>query len=568
MTVAPNTQVCLLQNIPFSNTYKHQRTFNSVDDQTNYFLSKVGHIFIDFTYQREEKSIKVPIEFDELYHTNYLMYQNSQYSNKWFYAFITKKEYVNPMTTRVYFEVDVFQTWQFNMQWKPCQVIREHRTRWNIDGSPVVNTVDEGLDYGSEYETVSVEHVQAYETIYFLVIVSKGLLHGSEAKNVKPSLNGVPQPLSYYIHPFKMNGSSPKIKHGATIKAISDIEQLLLAVTHHDATVNNIVNMYITEYIGYKAEYDAGEDSLYFNAYSWEHIEIADDKHENVKTLYLKSTINYNTMVKTLGNKYKGFNTVTESKLLMYPYTVTVLTDLKGKVIPIKNEYINDPDLAITIKGSMGTDNKVSYQVQNYLKQAGVDYGSEIALETALINNSPNDLPIITDLLSAYLQGNRNQLANQTNSLIFQGVLGAIGSGSPAGAVISGANTAFQLQALDAKKQDIDATPPSISGMGGNTAFDYGNNVHGLYILKKQITKEYRDKLTDYFKMFGYRLGRLKTPSLKTRQHFNYLQTADCLLTGSIPHDDLIKLQSLFNQGITLWHGDWVGDYSKANNEV
>jgi hypothetical protein len=37
------------------------------------------------------------------------------------------------------------------------------------------------------------------------------------------------------------------------------------------------------------------------------------------------------------------------------------------------------------------------------------------------MNNNPNDLPILTDMLGAFLQGNRNSIQNQKNSTIFNG---------------------------------------------------------------------------------------------------------------------------------------------------
>ena len=37
---------------------------------------------------------------------------------------------------------------------------------------------------------------------------------------------------------------------------------------------------------------------------------------------------------------------------------------------------------------------------------------------------------------------------------------------------------------------------------------------------------------------------------------------------GNIPMDDLMQIRDIFMKGITLWHGDWIGDYSRSNEEV
>ena len=100
----------------------------------------------------------------------------------------------------------------------------------------------------------------------------------------------------------------------------------------------------------------------------------------------------------------------------------------------------------------------------------------------------------------------------------FTGVMGGAfggGLGAVAGTAISAGQSYFQIQGLNAKVQDISNIPPSLSSMGGNPYFDYGNGLNGVYIIKKQITVENRKKLEDYFKMFGYKVNRLEVPNLK-----------------------------------------------------
>ena len=63
--------------------------------------------------------------FDDLIGYNYVMYQNTHYSNKWFYAFITGMEYLNDNTTKITIVTDPFQTWQFDITFKQCFVERE-----------------------------------------------------------------------------------------------------------------------------------------------------------------------------------------------------------------------------------------------------------------------------------------------------------------------------------------------------------------------------------------------------------------------------------------------------------
>lgn len=62
---------------------------------------------------------------EDLITYNYCMYQNEQFSDKWFYAFITGMRYVNHNMTEISLLTDVFQTWQFDLDFKASFIERE-----------------------------------------------------------------------------------------------------------------------------------------------------------------------------------------------------------------------------------------------------------------------------------------------------------------------------------------------------------------------------------------------------------------------------------------------------------
>jgi hypothetical protein len=579
---SPNTEVRLCSNVPLSST--HQRTFASISEQSNYFLSKVSHVYLEFTYQRDSGSVRVPAEYDKLYDCNYLMFRNNNYSGKWFYGFITDKVYKNPEMTEIFFEIDVWNTWYFDLQINPSYVIREHVPRWNADGTPRLHLADEGLDYGDDYDIVNITNYKPYGGVYWLVIVAKERLHTNLVKEVVPNINGSPQPLSYYIHPFMLDGSTPTVNIQGEGVALQPIAEVLKHLYKQDGAVGNIVSLYVTEYPGIDFFEMEGVISIPDMSIV-EHVTIQ-DTDETFNSLYVDKIQQYETHTKNLGDKYSGFVNVDESKLLMYPYAVTILTDMKGNQVEIRNEFIKGTDLELKINGSIGTSNKVAYRVANYnMTESSLPNSGAVSLENAIINNSPNDVPIITDLLSAYLQGNRNTLENQKSAIAFNGTMNMLGgafsgigqalqrnAGGVAetgfGMVQSYGNTNLQLQGLQAKQKDINNTPSQLTKMGGNTAFDFGNSIKGVYVVKKQIKYEYRKRIGDYFKMFGYKVNELKTPNLRSRQHFNYIQTVGANIVGDVPAPDLEKIRRMFDNGITFWHGDWVLDYSKTNGEV
>lgn len=124
MAIQPDTNLYLLK-CPLELSNKHQLTFSNKNQQFNYF-SNLDNLEINrISYQRKDSVIRYPAHIDSLLKYNYCMYQNDNYSNKWFYAFIVNMEYVNDSMTNIYIKTDVFQTWQFDLIYKQSFIERE-----------------------------------------------------------------------------------------------------------------------------------------------------------------------------------------------------------------------------------------------------------------------------------------------------------------------------------------------------------------------------------------------------------------------------------------------------------
>lgn len=580
------TNIRLLSGVPFSGDYKDTRWFDTKSEQTTYFTSKpTVHTMVEANFQRIDGYyyVSVNANIDSLYGVNYLMFQNAQYNSKWFYAFVTKLEYVQKNSTKVHFKLDVFQTWKFDMNFKSSFVVREHCKLWNADGSPVLNTVEEGLDYGKVYDTVYAQRFVPNDGYQWLVMVSKTPLHGTET-SIEPSLIGVPTPLSYYVIPFK-DGNVPTIRLGTETYPITPPVRILKEIYKNEKATNNIVSLFITEDVGLGTSVSGSVMTISTETDTINQVSIGGT---SAFMLHVSEVLTFKSKVVMLQNdKYDGYTKPKESKLLMYPYTVLTIDDFKGSRMDYHNELIPDQSLRLMVKGSLGTTNKVSYGIEKY-NTIGASLFAFTNNEYALFNTSSNDVPIVTDMLTAYLQGNKNSIENQRNSAYFNGamnasssVLGAIspiagGSslnplsmGQGASTMAQGAgNTVLQLQGIQAKQNDIANQPPQISKMGSNTPYDFGNGYQGVFLLKKQIKPEYQTMLSDFFNLYGYKVNRVKKPNFHTRRHWNYVQTKNCIILGNFNNDDLIELKSVFDNGITLWHTDDVGNYALENEVI
>lgn len=587
MAVVPlsGTDVRILSGIPFSSNYRETRYFGGTQDQYNYFSNKkVVHRMEKANFVRIENghryAVNAPI--DELQNANYMMFQNGSYGNKWFYAFITHLEFENRHTTWVHFEIDVFQTWIHETTFKPSFVKREHRQLWHDDGTPVVNTLDEGLDYGDMYDTVFAKNVLPSGGYKWLVIVCKEKLHGD---GIDPSMIGVPQPLTYYIAPFNDAGSSPLIDIAdadmSEPQPITEPASLLKNIYEDENAVNNVVSIYITESIGIDIDYKAGGENPDIltipSLLRGEYVNIVDGAGYCVWVKEFNSFVGEN--IDVLDNKYGELPSVTESKLYMYPYTVTILDDFKGNRQIFNMEDVQGKNLRLVLKGSLGLSNKISWGVKNYNRHPEAEYNDDrISNETALINDNPTDVPVLNDMLAAFLQGNKNSLEAQKRNAFLQGGAQVAGGAISAfatggiGAVYGGltalqgaSNVVNTIQDIEAKKADIDNTPANLSSQGSNTAYQYGHNYNGVWVIQKQIKQEYKDKLQQFFNLYGYKTNEVKIPNMRTRKNWNYVETEGCIIHGNFNNEDLNELKQVFDNGITLWHTDDVGNYTLDN---
>lgn len=136
--------VVRLLAVPLENDYLHTFYFATPSAQEEYFKGRTKFQRSDFSYQRKDKLIRYPEHIDNLSSVNYVMYKNSTYSSKWFYAFIVKMEYVNDERTDITIETDVLQTWLFDYNVKTSFIEREHVKSDDVGE----HTIPEGVETG------------------------------------------------------------------------------------------------------------------------------------------------------------------------------------------------------------------------------------------------------------------------------------------------------------------------------------------------------------------------------------------------------------------------------------
>lgn len=194
MAVTPNTTLRLLK-VPIELDNKNQLTFKTKKEQETYFLS-LPHLEIsEISYQRKDSMIYFPAHIDSILQYNYVMYLNENYTDKWFFAFITRMEYENDYNTRVYITTDVFQTWQFDLNFKESFIERE---MINVaDDVPGANLLPENLETG-EFKVGGTADFDDFEPRYIIAFTGD-TFQGGEIKQDGYSYNGIFSSVTFIV---------------------------------------------------------------------------------------------------------------------------------------------------------------------------------------------------------------------------------------------------------------------------------------------------------------------------------------------------------------------------------
>ena len=142
-----NSRVILAKGMKMDREYNNVLSFNT--NQILEIMQSNSH-YVNSSYKcsfiggKGANVISCPFTYNDFLISNYIAFQNPDYSGKWFFAFITNIKFVSPGTTQIEFEIDAWSTWFEDWQKKPCYIIREHENNDTIGA----NTVPENLDIG------------------------------------------------------------------------------------------------------------------------------------------------------------------------------------------------------------------------------------------------------------------------------------------------------------------------------------------------------------------------------------------------------------------------------------
>lgn len=531
MWIEPNTTIRICKNVPLDPTYDHTIWFGSESAQLDYFISKSKYLLSQQSYQRVQRGyMRIAKKAEDLYDCNYLMFQNTSFGNKWFYAFIKGVEYINNEVSQINFEIDVMQTWYFNYTLDDCFVEREHTESDEL----FEHILPENLECG---EDVFIKWSSQIDLSNTNLIAIYNSAQSGEAGNNTTIVNNVLMPLEYLSSLSVTKDNLPSIRGFIT------------AITG-EGQEDRIVNMY-----------QFPTDLIQHNSSG----ELVAGQIEREYAVSLDTI-----------NGYRPRN----NKLFCYPYNFMTVSNNQGDVATFKYENFNNVRnnrVTFRVNGVPVTTPQIAIYPVGY-RGATVDYDSGIS-----IGNFPQ-VAFAGDTFSRWFAQNKNANAASVLTAGIAGIAGtsmafanpALGAASAgvqwgvrAAGVASVINFLGQVGGIIGKSEDLKNTPPQVHGQINSESLALATGRFGFTVKAVCIKADYARVIDEYFSRFGYACRRTKKPNVHVRQNWTYTKTVGCTISGSIPADDVSKICDIYNNGITFWtDGNNVGNYSLTNNTL
>lgn len=419
----PQTTFYLLRNIKLDHSYTNTMDFDTKEDQYNYFFSKKAFEVKEGTYQRKTIGVvRVPFLYDDIATCNYIMWQNANYSDKWYYAFILEIKYINPNLSEIIYDLDVIQTYMFDIEWKPSQIERDMGAQFNSSGIPYPNREVEDLNYGSDYDTVYEQNITQIPNVSFMVL-GFNLWVGDSSTNV----NNVPLNITYAIVPVYVsheNNIPTDIQFKINNSDLTNVGKVLKFFATDKNFVNRLVSLKLYPFIPTDITYTRSGNTIFINSEHYEATILS--ASSNIFVMTNKKDLNLGAYTKTIqNNKYNNIPSYTENKMYMFPYTFGVLTNKRGQDFVVKLEDVNTINLELIVQGSISNEPKIGYVIPNYNingnSLTNVN-GLKYEQTQGIIESIQNDGAIVDDYTASYFQSNSNSIrvANANAKLIMQ----------------------------------------------------------------------------------------------------------------------------------------------------
>lgn len=538
-----NSKILLVKNIHIDRQYTNVLSYseaqmlelcqsNLVAQADNYsFLRPTGSIMAGFTYA-------------QCLQANYIAFQNPDYSNKWFFAWIDDVIYKGDKNTEITFTVDAWSTWFDKWQKKTCFINRQHVLNDTIGN----NLIDENLNVGDviqEQETTDSSYSNEFG--YWVGIMSgytptDGQSSGGNNYSGISILNNVISGLDLFLF---------KITSRADLFNIV----LFIARTNDDGKIEDINNMFIIPNACINSSilnqhtfpYALGSTSINCVYYT---VPMSGDEQ-------VFNPITFNTSI-AKRHSFSNFKPK-NNKCYVYPYNYLLVTNNQGSENIYKyedfsgNNCVFENQLAVSI-GISGRIVPKNYKGETYSYDESLPLGKYPTCGWS------------GDAFTNWLTANAVNIPSQ----IVGNVIGSVtqfASGNVVGGLTSVANTVANTIGQFYQASLL----PNIKGGQAQGDISFSGNSMGFTFREMRVKNQFMQIIDDYFTRFGYAVKSLAMPNITGRKYWNYVEIGanEEIGYGEVPAKYMDTINNACRRGVTIWHNHAnVGNYSLNNSIV
>lgn len=542
-----NSQIILAKNIKMDKNYKN--VLNYTTNEMLELLQSVDHFVFtanDYSFIRSQNSIFVQIPYTTCLQSNYIAFQNKDYSNKWFFAWIDDVIYSTDGSTEIKFTIDAWTTWWEDWNVKTCFVNRHHVN----DDTIGLHTINENLDVGEVIQEYY-EDDESYgnEFGYWIAVASNWKIKDNSTGSEISSSDKGSQYSGVTIYNNVVFGTQLFLFN---INEINDFKNLVLFLmrTNNDGHIEDIENIFIIPNMAVSAK-DLTEHSAKL---------IIDD---NVFNFY---TMKYNLLPKKFNteiNKIISYSDYTpkNNKCFVYPYNYLLISNNQGSNNIFKYENFNTDKCIFENQFSISIGGSGRLVPLNYKKMSTDDD------ESLTLGKYPT-CAWSSDAFTNWLT------ANSVNMAVSLGLT----AGSIASSALTGGATAPLIGGSIANlvgnfigQFNKASLLPNIQGGQANGDIIWSSNRNKFSFRCMRVKTEYLKIIDDYFTRFGYAIKKLEVPNLVGRKNWNYVEIGsdEEIGYGSVPSSFMETINNACRSGITIWHNhENLGNFALDNSII
>lgn len=542
-----NSKILLVKNINIDRQYTNVLSYTEA--QMLELCRSQGHLVAqaeNYSFLRNTGTIMAGFTYAQCIQANYIAFQNPDYSNKWFFAWIDEVIYKGDKNTEITFTIDAWSTWFDKWNKKVCFINRQHTNNDTIG----LHTIPENLDIGEVVqESITEDLAYGNDFGYWIAVASNWKIKdGSSGAELLESDKGT-QYAGITVYDNTVFGTQLFFFHITAISSFADLVLLLLR-TNADGHIEDVQNIFILPNVAI--------DQSKLQSHTAK--VISDENTFSYYTMsYDMSPEKFNTEI----DKITSFSDYTpkNNKCFVYPYNYLFVSNNQGSNNIYKYEDFNTEKCIFENQFSIAIGGSGRIVPKNYK-------GMETNDDEALALGKYPTCAWSSDAFTNWLTQNSVNMAVSLG-LTAGAVATTIATGGATAPILAGAVMSVAGNIGNTIGQFYQASLlPNINGGQANGDVIWTCNRNMFSFRQMRVKTEYLKIIDDYFTRFGYAVKSLAMPNINGRKYWNYVEigASEEIGYGEVPSKFMDTINNACRKGVTIWHNHTnVGNYNLDN---